>query len=101
MSDISVQFGGTNLSFDIGRSVVTTADVSSSLYVDFSPPNISVSLGANLTVNFPTSIQFDVSAFIASVVEYDSNDAATTAGVSYYKASAGHEGAYKGTFIIL
>ena len=44
---------------------------------------------------------FDFVAWASTVNEYDSNEAAITAGESYYKASASHEGAYKGTFIIL
>ena len=44
---------------------------------------------------------FDFVAWASTVNEYDSDFDAIEAGESYYKASASHESAPKGTFIIL
>lgn len=98
MSDISVSLTQPVLSVNFGGNI--TANFANSVSVNFDTPDLSVNLGGSVTVNFPMGIQFDMAAFIAAINEYDNTADAITAGETYYKASAAHEGAYKGTFII-
>lgn len=59
-----------------------------------------------LTITNETPVEltfscFDFVAWASTVNEYDNDADAISAGESYYKASASHESAPKGTFIIL
>ena len=90
---VSLALASSTVAVDIVQGTAVSLGITNQAAVDLDIVNQS-------PIEFTFSC-FDFVAWAATVDEYDSNEAATTAGASYYKASAAHEGAYKGTFIIL
>jgi hypothetical protein len=102
MSDVTLELT-TQTPITLAQS---TTSVALSI-TDASPVTLAsspVSVALSITDATPVTLAlgcFDMRAWLGTVNEYDSDADAITAGETYYKASAAHESAYKGTFIIL
>lgn len=65
-----------------------------------SPVTVALDLIEATPINLALGC-FNMGAWLGTVNAYDNDTDAINAGETYYKASASHESAYKGTFIIL